>query len=132
MRICISHLQEIVAMGLAGEDEFTLIGDGVCMQCEAEDDWKRLTGRDRVHSREHDDGATIVVGDPRNTQLPSLMFQLGKTPRGVPPSAISLKWKQLRQAFEDAYPTAKERAAGCVPSNNSEPDLAPRIVRRKG
>lgn len=111
-------------------EEFIPIGDGVCTQCDAEKEWERLPEGDRVHSRFLND-REFIVGDPRNTKLPSLVFQLGKTSRGVPRSAKSLNLKQLRRAFEDAYPTAKERSEGFVPPTPEKIDLTPRRIRRK-
>lgn len=123
-------MQQIIDIGLAVMEEFIPIGDGVCTQCVAEKEWERLPKGDRVHSRFLNDHE-LIVGDPRNTQLPSLVFQFEKTSRRVPPSANSLKLKELRQAFEDAYPTAKERSEGFVPPTPDKLDLTPRRIRRK-
>ena len=111
--ICASHAEEFIATGLAVQEDFVLVPDGVCRPCEQEAAWDAIPIDQRQTQSDDRDG-TIVVGDPRNPHLPSLVFNYPVPGRSSHPKQLTERGKLMRemeQAFQRAYPTADERSA---------------------
>ena len=133
-QVCLQHLESLVAIALAIRDDFSLVGEGVCDQCDAESKWAAIPSSERQTSK--DDGkGTIIVGDPRDPFRPTMRIEYGiaRDPKKL--SARGLRMRAKQQEFERAYPTADERKmidlAVILGSDKAPLDTTPRRKKRR-
>ena len=132
-QVCLQHLERFVAIALSIRDDFSLVGEGVCDQCDAESKWAAIPSSERQRSK--DDGkGTIIVGDPRDPFHPllSIKYGIARDPKKL--SVRGLRMRAKQQEFERAYPTADERkiiGLAVIPrSDNASLDTRPRRKKR--